>query len=57
VVDLVAEGLRNSEIATRLFVAPSTIKTHLAHAFAKLGVSTRAELAALAARRQRPSVL
>ena len=57
VVDLVAEGLRNSDIAARLFVAPSTIKTHLAHAFAKLGVSTRAELASLAARRPRPSDL
>jgi predicted ATPase len=51
VVDLVAEGLRNADIAERLFVAPSTIKTHLGHVFAKLGVSTRAELAALAARR------
>jgi DNA-binding CsgD family transcriptional regulator len=51
VVDLVAEGLRNTDIAARLFVAPSTIKTHLAHAFAKLGVSTRAELAALVTRR------
>ena len=50
-VDLVADGLRNSDIAARLFVAPSTIKTHLGHVFAKLGVSTRAELAALAARR------
>jgi DNA-binding CsgD family transcriptional regulator len=47
VVDLVAAGLRNTEIAARLFVAPSTIKTHLAHAFAKLDVSTRSELAAL----------
>lgn len=52
VVDLVAEGLRNTDIADRLFVAPSTIKTHLAHAFAKLGVSNRAELAALATRRR-----
>lgn len=51
VVDLLAQGLRNAEIAERLFVAPSTIKTHLGHVFAKLGVSTRAELAALAARR------
>ncbi|MGH9035733.1 MAG: helix-turn-helix transcriptional regulator, partial [Acidimicrobiia bacterium] len=51
VVDLLAEGLRNAEIAERLFVAPSTIKTHLGHVFAKLGVATRAELAALAARR------
>ena len=53
VVALVAEGLRNTDIAARLFVAPSTIKTHLAHAFAKLGVSTRSELAALATRRHR----
>jgi predicted ATPase/class 3 adenylate cyclase/DNA-binding CsgD family transcriptional regulator len=53
VVDLAAEGLRNSEIAARLFVAPSTVKTHLAHAFTKLGVSTRSELAALAIRRHR----
>ena len=53
VVALLAEGLRNTEIAARLFVAPSTIKTHLAHAFAKLGVSTRAELAALVTRRHR----
>ena len=51
VVDLVASGLRNTDIAARLFVAPSTIKTHLAHAFTKLGVSTRSELAALATRR------
>jgi predicted ATPase/class 3 adenylate cyclase/DNA-binding CsgD family transcriptional regulator len=52
VVDLLAGGLRNAEIAERLFIAPSTVKTHLAHAFAKLGVSTRAELAVLAAARQ-----
>ena len=51
VVDLVAEGLRNTEIAARLFVAPSTVKTHLAHVFAKLEVSTRAELATVATRR------
>jgi DNA-binding CsgD family transcriptional regulator len=57
IVDLVADGLRNTEIATRLFVAPSTIKTHLGHVFAKLDVSTRAELAALVTRRERPSAL
>ena len=56
VADLVAEGLRNTDIASRLFVAPSTIKTHLAHAFAKLGVSNRAELAALVTRRHRSGV-
>jgi DNA-binding CsgD family transcriptional regulator len=47
----VAEGLRNADVAARLFVSPATVKTHLAHVFAKLGVSTRAELAGLAARR------
>lgn len=52
VVDLLTQGLRNAEIAERLFVASSTIKTHLGHVFAKLGVSNRAELAALAARRK-----
>jgi len=52
VVDLLALGLRNAEIAERLFIAPSTVKTHLGHAFAKLGVSTRAELAVLAAARR-----
>ena len=51
VVDLLTEGLRNIEIAERLLVRPSTVKTHLGHIFAKLGVSTRAELAVLAARR------
>jgi predicted ATPase/DNA-binding CsgD family transcriptional regulator len=52
VVDLLGDGLRNAEIAERLFIAPSTVKTHLAHAFAKLGVSTRAELAVVAAARR-----
>ena len=49
VVRLVSEGLRNDAIARRLFIAPGTVKVHLSHIFAKLGVSTRAELAAQAA--------
>lgn len=48
VVELVAEGLSNRKIGEKLFVAPGTVKNHLAHVFSKLGVSTRAELAALA---------
>jgi DNA-binding CsgD family transcriptional regulator len=52
VVGLVAEGLRNADIADRLFVSPSTVKTHLSHVFSKLGVTTRAQLAALATRRR-----
>jgi predicted ATPase/class 3 adenylate cyclase/DNA-binding CsgD family transcriptional regulator len=51
VVGLVAAGLRNPEIAAKLFVSPETVKTHVSNALAKLGVSNRTELAALAARR------
>ena len=51
VVLLVAEGLTNKAIAERLFVAPSTIKTHLSSIFTKLGVTTRSELTAAAIRR------
>ena len=49
VVRLVSEGLRNDAIARRLFIAPGTVKVHLTHIFAKLGITTRAELAAQAA--------
>ena len=50
-VALAAEGLTNPQIAERLFVARGTVKIHLSHIFSKLGVSTRAELAAAATRR------
>jgi DNA-binding CsgD family transcriptional regulator len=50
VVDLVVGGLSNPQIADRLFMSRGTVKAHLAHVFAKLGVATRAELAAMAAR-------
>jgi DNA-binding CsgD family transcriptional regulator len=52
VVRRVAQGMRNTDIAQDMFVSSSTVKTHLAHIFAKLDVSTRAELAAEAARRK-----
>ena len=52
VVDLVAEGLTNRQIGERLYVSPRTVQTHLAHIFAKLGVSTRAQLAAQVAHQQ-----
>ncbi|MFJ6938977.1 helix-turn-helix transcriptional regulator [Streptomyces sp. NPDC101132] len=45
VVRLVAEGLTNRATAERLFLSPHTVDTHLRRAFAKLGVSTRVELA------------
>ncbi|MGH9012190.1 MAG: helix-turn-helix transcriptional regulator, partial [Acidimicrobiia bacterium] len=50
VVDLVVDGLNNPQIAERLFMSRGTVKAHLAHVFAKLGVTSRAELAAVAAR-------
>jgi DNA-binding CsgD family transcriptional regulator len=52
VVDLVAEGLSNPQIGERLFVSRRTVQTHLAHVFAKLGTSSRAQLAAAAAGRR-----
>jgi predicted ATPase/DNA-binding CsgD family transcriptional regulator len=51
VVRLAAEGLSNPEIASRLFIARGTVKTHMTHVFAKLGQTTRAGLAAEATRR------
>jgi len=46
VVELAADGLANKEIAARLFVTVHTIELHLSHAYAKLGVRSRAQLAA-----------
>jgi pimeloyl-ACP methyl ester carboxylesterase/DNA-binding CsgD family transcriptional regulator len=50
VAQLVAGGLANREVAERLYLSRYTVETHLKHVFAKLGVSSRAELAALAPR-------
>lgn len=41
ILSLVAEGLSNPKIATRLFIGESTVKTHLIHAFEKLEVKDR----------------
>jgi HD-GYP domain-containing protein (c-di-GMP phosphodiesterase class II) len=42
VLDLVADGLTNGAIGRRLGISPKTVNAHLEHAYAKLGVSTRA---------------
>jgi DNA-binding CsgD family transcriptional regulator len=52
VVELVAEGLSNPQIGQRLYVSRRTVQTHLAHVFAKLHLTSRAQLAAEAARQQ-----
>lgn len=51
VVELVAEGLTNPEIARRLYVSRDTVKSHVSSALMKLAFRTRAELAASASRR------
>jgi DNA-binding CsgD family transcriptional regulator len=44
-VELAAEGHSNKEIAQTLFVSVHTVEVHLSHAYAKLGVRSRAQLA------------
>ncbi|MDR3068347.1 MAG: response regulator transcription factor [Cellulomonas sp.] len=44
IVALVAEGLTNDEIATRLFISPMTVKTHVNRSMAKLDLRDRAQL-------------
>lgn len=51
VLELVAAGRTNSEVADELFVSETTVKSHLAHIFSKLDVSSRT--AAVSAARQR----
>jgi DNA-binding NarL/FixJ family response regulator len=47
VLELLVEGLTNRQIAARLFLAESTVKSHVAAAFAKLGVRSRKDAVAL----------
>jgi two-component system, NarL family, nitrate/nitrite response regulator NarL len=44
VVALIAEGLKNRQIAARLFISPTTVTHHLSSIYSKLGVTDRLEL-------------
>ncbi len=51
VLALMCDGLTNVEIATRLVISLSTVKTHVSSIIAKLGVASRTEAVAAAVRR------
>ncbi len=48
---LLADGKANKEIASELDISERTVKTHLEHLFAKLGVTSRTEAVKVATRR------
>jgi DNA-binding NarL/FixJ family response regulator len=51
VLQLVAEGASNREIANSLYISQATVKSHLIHIFDKLGVSDRTAAVTVALRR------
>lgn len=51
VLQLLADGMSNKEIAANLYISTQTVKTHIAHIFDKLGVRDRTEAVAAALRR------
>ncbi|WP_410654165.1 response regulator [Amycolatopsis sp. lyj-112] len=52
IVQLLAQGLINRQIAARLFISEATVKTHLVHIYDKLGVDSRAGAVAVATERR-----
>ena len=52
ILDLIAEGLTNRQIAERMFLAEKTVKNYVSHLLAKLGMERRTEAAVFAARLQ-----
>jgi DNA-binding NarL/FixJ family response regulator len=48
VLELLADGLGNRDLAKALFVSEATVKSHLSHIYTKLGVDTRAGAVAAA---------
>ncbi|MCX5193560.1 response regulator transcription factor [Streptomyces sp. NBC_00249] len=52
VLQLVADGLSNQQISKKLFLSQATVKSHLVHVYAKLGVDSRTSAVAAAATRR-----
>jgi DNA-binding NarL/FixJ family response regulator len=52
ILQLLAFGYTNRDIAGRLFISPDTVKTHLEHVYQKLGASDRTAAVAEAMRRR-----
>jgi DNA-binding NarL/FixJ family response regulator len=55
VIDLIAEGLGNKEIASRLHIATHTVKSHVRNVMEKLMLHTRLQIAAYAHREDTPA--
>ena len=52
VTDLVAQGLSNRQVANRVFLSTHTVAFHLRHIFWKLGITSRVQLARIAAEQE-----
>ncbi|WP_406289957.1 response regulator [Embleya sp. NBC_00896] len=52
ILQLLARGVGNAEIAKELFISQATVKTHLGHIYAKLGVDTRTAAVSVATERR-----
>ncbi|MDN5916906.1 MAG: LuxR C-terminal-related transcriptional regulator [Pseudonocardia sp.] len=50
VAGLVGQGLTSPQIASRLYISPRTVQTHISHSLRKLGIGSRVELATTVAR-------
>jgi len=48
ILPMLAAGMSNREIGERLYVSRETVKTHIAHMFARMGATSRAQAVALA---------
>jgi DNA-binding CsgD family transcriptional regulator len=52
VARLVSDGIKNREVADRLFLSPHTVNSHLRHIYSKLAINSRAELARIVAEQE-----